>query len=320
MAMLFVALAGAQQLSAKPADAGEEQTIAAAPTVAVTVCLESGDIIVHGWERNEVHARTSSGNVLELRRTDAADNSTPASRVEVLLSDAPQLKPRPGQCNMSGDLQVDVPRGSSVLIKGRSGDLDVSGVASVRAETMSGSIDLRDITRAVEVTTANGDISLKHAKGRARLRTISGLIEVNDAEPAEAADDLWLNTTSGDISLTQVRHAHVEATTTAGSVSLTGALARGGLYELKTTQGDVTLTLPADASFFVNARVYYGGEIETDFPVRLVNGTNNNVPDKHNGHEMMSGTLTGVTGQHDKGDATLNLASFSGTVRLKKKQ
>ena len=323
---LLLAFTGVRQTHAAEDDTPAEQTIAADQSVAVSICLESGDITVRGWERKEVRARTSSGGQLELRRTDGASASVPATRVEVLISEDAEIKPRPGQCNYSGDLELDVPRGSIVQLKGRSGDLVVSGVAQLRAETLSGSIELRDITRAVEVTTANGDISLKHAKGRAHLRSISGQIDVSDAEPVEAADDLWAKTTSGDITLAEVRHAHVEAGTTAGSIDLTGTLARGGFYDLKTTQGDVTMTIPADSSFFVNARVFYGGDIVTDFPIRLVSGSNNegnepgkNKPDKPKGNVLSGGNLTGVYGSNDKPDTTLNLASFSGSVRLRKK-
>jgi DUF4097 and DUF4098 domain-containing protein YvlB len=319
---LLLTCTSVRRTRAADEDTPAEQTIAAGESVAVSVCLESGDITVRGWERKEVRARTTSGGQLELRRADGANENAPATRVEVLISEDAEIKPRPGQCNPTGDLELDVPRGSIVQLKGRSGDLDVSGVAQLRAETLSGSIELRDITRAVEVTTANGDISLKHAKGRAHLRSISGQIDVSDAGPAEAGDDLWAKTTSGDITLTEVRHARVEAGTTAGSIDLTGALARGGFYDLKTTQGDVTLTIPADSSFFINAKVFYGGDITTDFPIRLVSGANNTGSEtdknKPKGSVLSGGNLTGVYGASDKPDTTLNLASFSGSVRLRK--
>jgi DUF4097 and DUF4098 domain-containing protein YvlB len=319
---LLLAFMSARQTRARETDAPAEQTIAASESVAISVCLESGDITVRSWERREVHARTSSGGQLELRRADAANTNAPATNIEVLMTEVPEIRPRPGQCNSSGDIELDVPRGSTVRLKGRNGDINVSGVASLRAETLSGSIDLRDITRAVEVSTANGDIALKHTKGLAHLHSISGQIDVSDAEPNEAADDLFAKTISGDITLTQVRHAHVEAGTTAGSINLTGPLARGGFYDLNTTQGDVTVTIPADSSFFLNAKVYYGGDIVTDFPIRLVNGTSSGVggPDKNKpkGSVLSGGNLVGIYGRNEKPDVTLNLSSFSGSVQLRK--
>ncbi|HEX8178252.1 MAG TPA: DUF4097 family beta strand repeat-containing protein [Pyrinomonadaceae bacterium] len=306
-----------------------EQTIAADSAVTVMLCVESGGIIVRGWERKEVRARNASGGQIVLRRADAQSGAAPATRIEVLMSESPQIQPRPGECGRSGDIELDVPRGSSVQLKGGSGDIDVTSVANIRADTLSGSIDLRDISRLAEVTTANGDITLERARGRVRLRTISGLIEVKDAGPQEAGDDVWAKTTSGDITLTDVRHAHVEANTAAGSVNLAGVLAHGGFYDLKTSNGDVTVTLPVESSFFLNAKVFYGGDIVTDFPIRLMPApgcrdcpaADGSKPDQPKGNVVLSGgNLTGVYGRNEKGDATLTLASFSGSVRLRKQQ
>lgn len=329
---LLVALTGATPTRAGAAErSGSEQTLAADPAVTVLLCVESGGITVRGWERKEIHARNASGGRIELRRADASSDNAPATRVEVLMSESPEIQPRPGECGRSGDIELDVPRGSSVQLKGRSGDIDVNSVAYIRADTFSGNITLRDITRLAEVVTANGDIELTRARGRARLRTISGLIEVRDARPEEAGDDLRAQTTSGDITLAEVRHAHVEASAAGGSVSLDGALAHGGFYDLKTSNGDVTVTLPTDSSFFVNAKVFSGGDIVTDFPIRLTpdpaatatGGSSTDKPkhDKPKGNIVLTGgNLTGVYGRQEKGDATLTLASFSGSVRLRKKQ
>ncbi len=325
---------GTTRAAAQEVEPVSEQTVAADPAVTVLLCLESGGITVRGWDKKEVRARNASDGQIELRRPDATPG-TPASRIEVASFPSPDQRPRPGECNGSADIVLDVPRGSTVQLKGRSGDMDVTGIANLRADTQSGSIELRDISNLVEATTANGDISLTRATVRARLRTISGSIVVSNAGPEGPGDDLWLNTTSGDITLDQVRHARVEAKTAAGSIHLSGALARGGLYDLQSYNGDVTLSLPADSSFFVNAKVYHGGDIVTEFPVRLTSPAagcqncpaptpdndkhNKSKPPKPQGNVILTGgNLTGVCGQNEKGDATLTLASFSGSVRLRK--
>jgi DUF4097 and DUF4098 domain-containing protein YvlB len=305
-----------------------EKTVAADPAVTVMLCLESGNIVVRGWERKEVHARNSSGGQIDLRRSDATNDTAPATRLEVLMSESPEVRPRPGECGQSGDIILDVPQGSTVQLQGRSGDIHVTGIAALGAETQSGNIDLHSIANLVEVTTANGDISFKHATGRARLRTISGQIDISDAGPREQSDDLRANTTSGDITLDNVRYARIVAATSSGNVIMRGPLARGGFYDLKTSNGDVTLTLPADSSFYINATVYHGGEIVTDFPVRLTSSAkgcqgcvepNRTKPSKDDDKIVLTGgNLKGVYGSSEKGDATLTLASFSGSVRLRK--
>jgi DUF4097 and DUF4098 domain-containing protein YvlB len=93
--------------------------------------------------------------------------------------------------------------------------------------------------------------------------------------------------------------------TLSGTIRLTGPLARGGRYDLKTNSGDVVLKLPDDASFQVTAKVSVSGEIVTDFPLKLVDTSS----------AVVSHSLTGTYGT---GDATINVASFSGTVRLRR--
>jgi DUF4097 and DUF4098 domain-containing protein YvlB len=309
-------------------DAVSEKTVAADPAATVMLCLESGNIVVRGWERKEVRARNTSGGQIDLRRADASSDTALATRLEVLMSESPDERPRPGECGQSGDIVLDVPQGSTVQLRGRSGDIHVTGIAALGAETQSGNIDLRSISSLVEVTTANGDIAFKHSTGRARLRTISGQIDIGDAGPREQSDDLRANTTSGDITLDNVRYARVVAATSSGNVIMRGPLARGGYYDLKTSNGDVTLTLPADSSFYINATVYHGGEIVTDFPVRLTSSAKGcqgcvepgsaKPPKEDDKIILMGGNLKGVYGASEKGDATLTLASFSGSVRLRK--
>jgi hypothetical protein len=58
-----------------------------------------------------------------------------------------------------------------------------------------------------------------------------------------------------------------------GNVHFAGPLAHGGLYEFHTTSGDVTLSLPSDASFRLNAKVAADKEITSDFPLTMTSVT-----------------------------------------------
>lgn len=286
-----------------------DQTVAAESNVTVMLCVESGNITVRGWDRKEVHARSTDSERIELRRVDAPGATGAATRLEVLLVDSEDEHVRSGECNSTSDIVLDVPRGAYLLIKGDSGDIDVSGVAGVHVDTVSGDVEVRSISKVAEVMSANGDISLKNSSGRVRLGTISGEVEAINVNANEASDDLLIKSTTGDITLEQIGHTHVAAATVSSSIRLTGALAHGGFYDLRSTTGDVTLTLPTDSSFQLNAKVYQGGEIITDFPIRTVNSA---TPFKNL-------NLSRLIGSYGKGDATLNLSSFSGIVQLKKK-
>lgn len=152
-----------------------------------------------------------------------------------------------------------------------------------------------------------------------RLETISGDIVANDLASDAAGDEFFAKSVSGEITLSAIRHTHVEAYTTNTLIDFTGALAEGGLYTFKSHSGSVHLLLPADASFQLNAKVHHSGEIITEFPIRQVPVKPN--ADPHNpatvgGPLLGDGRLTGVTGKADKRAATLILSSFSGTLHL----
>jgi hypothetical protein len=288
-------------------DAGErlERTVAAEPNVVVTVCLASGDVIVHGWDRTEVHASSTDAERLELRR--GIPNATgPASRVDVMISNKPgDDAGETCDCSASSDILLDVPRGATVQVKTRDGEVQVSDVTVARVETISGDIGVRGVPRGVEALSVSGEVSLENSGGPIRLRSISGSIEATNARTVEANDDFDANSVSGDVSLDQISHAHVEAKTISGAVSVTGPLARGGRYEFRTTSGDMTFTLPNDASFRINARIPQG-EIITDFSLKEATG----ISSTSNSHVL--------TGTHGTGDAMLDLYSYSGTVRLRR--
>jgi DUF4097 and DUF4098 domain-containing protein YvlB len=185
-------------------------------------------------------------------------------------------------------------------------------------ETLSADVSLRNVSKLVEVTSANGVISLRDVRGRVRLRTISGRIEVADAAASEPGDDFGARTTSGDISLARVAHSQVEAVSASGDVELAGALVRGGTYTLRSQSGDVTVTLPEDSSFLLTAKVAEGGEIVTDFPVRQLPKRTTAGAAEGSWGVHNAGRLTGVAGKADAPDATLTLITFNGTVYLRK--
>jgi DUF4097 and DUF4098 domain-containing protein YvlB len=214
-----------------------------------------------------------------------------------------------GDCHASGDVELDVPRGATLILTVRNGDADVEGVAVARIESLSGDTDVRRITKSIEVKSISGSIFLFDSSGRARLRTFSGDLEVRNARALEANDSLTANTTSGSVHLENVTHARIEAGAVSGDVDMTGVLTRGGSYNFKTHSGDVTVTLPADSSFKLNARVISGGDISNAF---LLKGqTNAPLFD-----DIKEVRLVGIVGT---GDAELILSSFNGMLQLRKK-
>lgn len=307
-AALLASLAGLAAAAEGPAAAqGAQQTLEVAPDATVSLCVERGDVLVRGTEGREARASASGAARIELRRAAGAATG-PARQIEVVAADDRGV----AGCSFSGSVALDVPRGATVVVKTVLARVTVADVAIARVETVSGEVSLQGIARSAEASSANGDLSLRNSAGRVRLQSISASIEAAEVAPAEAADQFLAKTTSGDITLARVGHARVEATTTSGHIELTGAPARGGVYLLKAHSGGVKVTMPADASFRVDARVAHG-EIVTDFPVRQSQSPQAESL-LHGQHSTVR--VNGVAG--DNPQATLTLSSFSGVLQLRK--
>ncbi|MFN2455555.1 MAG: DUF4097 domain-containing protein [Pyrinomonadaceae bacterium] len=284
---------------------GVERSVAADASVAVSLCTGSGNITVRGWDRREVRARSRNAAAVELRRGDAA--SLNAMRLEVLLTDPANRRRTPNDCQSFSDVELDVPRGASVEVKTLSGDVKIEEIAEARVQTVSGNALVRRIGKGIEVVSVSGDVDLENASGSVRLRSVSGSVDVRDANPSAASDELEVTTTSGNVKLERIGHARVEVAAVSGNVSMAGGLARGGRYRFRTISGNVDVLLPENASFQFTARVSRGGSIIfTNLPFKFE--TDNS--------QASSRLVNGVFGT---GDATLNLTSFSGTLRLRRK-
>jgi DUF4097 and DUF4098 domain-containing protein YvlB len=185
------------------------------------------------------------------------------------------------------------------------GEVSVDDVAEVEVEAGDGTVYLRGISRATEVSNL-GNTILKDSSGRIYIKTVGGTVEVSGVQPSGAKDTLQVTSVSGDCVFERIGHARVEAETITGNVTLLGALAPSARYNLRTISGDVRLVLPGDSSFQVNSRVGEEGEFASEFPLKIQSN------DKSSGARQINGT-------HGGGDATLNLTSFNGSVRLRRK-
>ncbi|MDT4955726.1 MAG: hypothetical protein QOJ02_3864 [Acidobacteriota bacterium] len=280
-------------------------------SVNVTLALGAGKISVRGWDKSELRAQAKGADSkIELRKVGGAEASNPAARVEILVYDkSTKDESEDESCNANSDVTLDVPRGATVYLKTQDGDVDVEDVTEAHIETAGGRIELRRISKATDATSVGGDVSLEDASGRARLNSIGGVIGIRDFRPLDASDFLKVRSVSGDILLDRVGSARVEANTISGVLKMMGSLVRGGIYSFTTTIGDITLVLPADSSFKLTAKVSEGGEIITEFPLKYKGAVS---PISL----LQAGRLVGTYGS---GDATVNMVSFSGTLRLRKK-
>lgn len=223
--------------------------------------------------------------------------------------------------NISISYELVVPQNTKLLSKTGSGHQEVSGIAGP-AEVSSGSGSLRvaDIAGQVRAHTGSGSITLSKLQGSVRAHTGSGSIRgdavgtgtsagpVAPGRPAPgnsyterpaasaSAPDIDFQTGSGSIRVNEVRGA-LRAHTGSGSIELEGQPA--GDWTMSTGSGRITVRLPAQAAFHLNARTS-SGSIHTDRQV-LVQGTL--------GKHELRGTVNG-------GGFHLDMRTGSGSIRI----
>jgi len=321
------------------------------PQAIVTLCVASGTLKVRGWEKNEVHVRSLDAAQIDFKRIDKVkDPSIPARRVDVMVLDRTSAGNSRLDCQALASVEMDVPANATVQVQTRDGDITITGVAGAYAGSQNGDIMIDHATKLVEAGSLGGSIYLKDSSGRVNLSSAGGVVEVMNVRATDDEDTFEVGTVSGDIQLNRVSNPKVTAKTVNGTVTMTGPLAKAGLYSFQNMAGDLVLAMPPDASFRLSAKVSEKHGIVSDFALKYLSDPPPPPPAKPRTPapeapktpeakgKVMPRTgpvvapiivdkptvissqyiLRRVNAIFGTGDATISIASFGGTVRLKK--
>lgn len=153
------------------------------------------------------------------------------------------------------------------------GDIRIGNVAKkLDARTAGGDIEVGDIGGDATVGTSGGDVRVGKVSGNAYLRTAGG-----DVKLLGASGTVEARTSGGDIELKNITGT-IEASTAGGDVTAELNPSGKGESNLKTSGGDIRLTLPASAKASIDAviRIRDNGwngsskrskyEVRSDFP------------------------------------------------------
>lgn len=244
-----------------------ERTMAVDSAATVSLCITSGNITVRGWDKNEVLAQSRDAVQIELISAEPSPTSDQIKKLEIVVLNKAETRKPQGKCQAYSDIELYIPRGATVLVQTRDGNIDIAEIASAYARTQNGDITVQRVSHSIELGGIGGSISIKDSSGRVSVTSAGGGVEAANIRPWESGDDFEVMTIGGDIVLNQITHKQLNVRTVSGNVSVTGSLAAGGRYGFKSFSGDVTLALPANSSFRLSAKVSHGGDIVTDFPL-----------------------------------------------------
>ncbi|HET7288471.1 MAG TPA: DUF4097 family beta strand repeat-containing protein [Pyrinomonadaceae bacterium] len=344
VAGLIVSLAGSTLAhDEKPVQPGEkiERSLTVDAQATITLCVASGTLNVRGWDKNEVRVRSVDAAQIEFRRIDKPKDPTkPATRIDVMVLDKTRVVRPRLDCQALASVEMEVPSGATVQVQTRDGDIMIAGVAGAYAGSQNGDITIERATRLVEAGSVGGSISLRDSSGRVFLNSAGGGVEAINVRQATADDTFEVGTVSGDIQLDRVSNPKVMAKTVNGTLTMSGPLAKQGYYGFSNVTGDTVLVMPHDASFQLKATVSERQDIVSDFNLKYINEPTPPQPAATPKPPAAKGkplprtgpvaapvvverthvpyVLRRVTAICGTGDATISVASFGGTVRLKK--
>jgi hypothetical protein len=192
-----------------------DETKAARPDGSVEIGLISGDLTVVGWDRPEIRVRGDLGS------------GQPEFRFEVEGAEAEiEVEPRDERTMGPGlDLEISVPRDSSVEVSGISVDVSISGITGI-----------------VEVETVSGDVEVRQAPAQLEIEGVSGDVEVLGDTPIE----------------------DLEVQVVSGSVLVDAPLSPSASVDLESVSGDLTIKAATNASIRFDVETF-SGSIESAF-------------------------------------------------------
>lgn len=243
--------------------------------------VADGRIEVKSWKNPEIVLSASgSSNKIGLEMEQADD------RIEV---SAKILDPSAPASDLTENIQLTVPEQTELQIK-----------------TQSGLIYVEQVLGDMNLVTVNGDVHLKEVSGYIIVHTTGGTLICT-----QCGGKLDFSSISGGAQVLQPSLRSVNLTTTTGNILFDGDFIRTGIYSMKSGRGLVEVRFAGTDSFDLNAQTATGNvdNRAEDFLK----------PDSHGIRHTATRYAKGLFGSVGSGLAKVELSSFSGTIRILKR-
>jgi DUF4097 and DUF4098 domain-containing protein YvlB len=243
--------------------------------------VANGRIEVKSWKNPEVVVSASQpSNKIGLEMEQADD------RIDVT---ATVLDPSAQESDLSENIQLTVPEETELQIRSQSGLIYVEQVlGDMTLESVGGDIHLKEVSGYIIVKTTSGTLVCTLCGGKLKFDSVSGSAQV--LQP----------------SLT-----NVTLYTSFGNILFDGDFIRTGIYSMKSGRGLVEVRFAGTDSFDLNAQTT-SGTVDNRAEAFLK-------PDSHGIRRTAAKYAKGLFGTVGNGLAKVELSSFSGTIRILKR-
>ena len=233
------------------ADEKVDETLSVDPLGTVSIHNPRGDIEITGWDRDEVRV---AGRLDDLAGglVFRVDGDLTIIRVELPRSNA--------NWGDGSELDIRVPRSTTLRVDGLSSDIDVRGVqGEIAVRSVSGDVGVDGIESGARIKTVSGDVDVSSGTGRLRVTTTGGNVEID-----ASAHDVVVDSITGDVELELGRFDLLVANSKSGALDLSGELNSAGQLVANTANADIDLELQAPVNARIVAVALGGGSIDND--------------------------------------------------------
>jgi len=192
----------------------------------LAIRLRDGDVHLRAVDGGTVRVRDVNGRSLDgMFAVEAAAGSLSLKAGRGLEIIVGPRSIRRGAGRHVPELEVEAPRGATVVLEAASGDVEVDGLLG----------DQR-------YRTASGDVVLRAVSGRLSVEVVSGDVEVSATGEAQVT----VRSVSGDVAVRAATLSALQVTTTSGDLKVAGRLSGPGPFAIETVSGDGLLAPAGD--------------------------------------------------------------------------
>jgi len=246
----------------------------------VTIRNFHGRIQVKSWQKPEV--LVIANHASEKTEVDAMQAG---NRVDIITHHLTEnISPR----ELEANYEITVPEETELQVRTDSGFVIVERVAG-------------DMT----IDTVAADVNLTEVSGYLVIKTVGGSLVC-----LRCAGRIDFNSIAGNFDMTDPIAGMVRAQTSSGRIGFNGDFIHGGVYVLKTYSGPIDVRISESDSFELSATSING---KVDSPLKFR-------PPSHERKPSAGRFSNSLFGTYNEGLARVELISFSGTIRIAKRE
>jgi len=285
LTILPVIGAGVLLWPSPPVDAAPQRmekhfTVKGRPVVVIRN-IGNGRIEVKSWKNSEIVVTgTKASDKITVETEQAGDRIDVSSSIVDFSANSKE---------MEANFQLTVPEETELQLRTQTGLIYVEQVTGdMTLDSVAGDVHLKEVSGYIIVTTTGGSLVCTQCAGKLEFSSISGSAQV-----------------------LQPSLSNVKLRTMTGNILFDGDFVHTGLYSMRSGKGLVEVRFSGNDSFDLNAQTATG-TVDNQAAEYLK-------PDSHGVKHMASKFSKGLFGTVGMGFAKVELSSYSGTIRILKR-